>query len=76
VLTGPLFNPQTGKMLTMTATSQGATTAPLANGSRVSATQWSLRGETAIDDWYDDAGVWVALKGQLPDKSTMEYLRV
>ncbi len=76
VLSGPLFNPQTGKMLTMTAVPQGRTTVALANGARVGATQWSLRGETAIDDWYDEAGVWAGLKGQLPDKSTMEYRRL
>ena len=39
------------------------------------ATGWSLRGEAEIDNWYDDAGVWLALRGRLPDKSIMQYRR-
>ena len=63
VFTGPLFNPQEGKLLKVTTR-------------RVSATQWSVRGEAEIDDWYDEAGVWAALSGKLKDGSTMEYRRV
>lgn len=62
VFAGPLFNPQEGKLLKITAR-------------KVSATQWSVRGEAEIDDWYDEAGVWTALKGRLKDGSTLEYRR-
>jgi hypothetical protein len=58
----PLFNPQEGKMLKVTATRKGAT--------------WSIRGEAEIDDSYDDAGVWTALRGKLKDGSSMEYRRI
>ena len=61
----PLFNPQEGKLLKVTA----------ARKSDGSATLWSVRGETEIDDWYDPSGVWLALKGKLKDGSLMEYRR-
>ncbi|HEX5378271.1 MAG TPA: DUF6134 family protein [Phenylobacterium sp.] len=63
---GPLFNPQEGKLLRVVATRK-------ASGS---GTQWSVRGEAEIDDWYDEAGVWSALRGRLKDGSTMEYRRI
>jgi hypothetical protein len=62
VFGAPLFNPQDGKLLKVTTR-------------RVSATQWSVRGEAEIDDWYDEAGVWTALKGKLKDGSLLEYRR-
>ncbi len=75
ILDGPLFNPQTGKMLQLTAARKGREQVALASGAKVAASRWSLTGETMIDDWYDSAGVWVALRGLLEDKSTMEYRR-
>ena len=62
VFTGPLFNPQEGKLLKVTAR-------------KVGAGQWSVRGEAEIDDWYDEASVWTALKGKLKDGSMLEYRR-
>ena len=62
VFSGPLFNPQEGKLLKVTTR-------------KVSATQWAIRGEAEIDDWYDAAGVWTALKGKLQDGSRIEYRR-
>lgn len=59
----PLFNPQEGKMLRVSATRAGAR-------------QWSIRGEAEIDDFYDEAGVWSGLRGKLRDGSTMEYRRL
>ena len=74
VLDGPLFNPQTGRNLKVVARRRpGASADPVAGGQP--ATGWSLRGEAEIDDWYDGAGVWLALRGRLPDRSIMEYRR-
>jgi hypothetical protein len=70
---GPMFNPQTGKLLKVSAVSLGADKATRANGETVAATRWSVRGEAEIDDWYDEAGTWCALRGRLPDRSIMEY---
>lgn len=59
---GPLFNPQTGKLLKVSVARNG----------RV----WSIRGEAEIDDTYDAAGDWSGLTGKLEDGSSIEYRRV
>lgn len=58
----PLFNPQEGRMLKVSATRNGST--------------WSIRGEAEIDDTYNADGVWSALSGKLRDGSRMEYRRI
>jgi len=75
-LSGPLFNPQDGKLLTLKAQAVGKDPVLLANGTQLAAAHWALRGEDQMDEWYDDAGIWAGLKGMLPDKSMMEYRRV
>ena len=72
VFAGPMFNPQTGKILKVTA-SKGDEPTP--TGGRA-AESWSLSGDSQVEDWYDAAGVWTALRGRLPDRSMMEYRRV
>lgn len=74
-LSGPLFNPQEGKLVKVSARRMGRETVKLAAGQGMEATRWSLRGEAEIDDWYDADGVWAALRGKLPDGSMMEYRR-
>jgi hypothetical protein len=59
----PMFNQQEGKMLKVKAT-------------KVAPNHWAVRGEAEIDDFYDAAGQWQALKGKLDDGSTLEYRRV
>lgn len=63
IFAGPLFNPQTGRLLKVRAV-------------RVAPGQWRLRGEAEIDDTYDEAGEWKGLKGKLDDGSTVEYRRL
>ena len=75
VLAGPLFNPQDGKILRVSARKGGREAVKTATGS-VNATRWSVTGDAQIDDWYDDAGNWTALKGKLEDGSMMEYRRL
>lgn len=75
VLQGPLFNPQTGFMLRLTAQPMGHEPFALANGAKVNATHWALRGESDIDEWYDETGVWAGLRAVFPDKSIVEYRR-
>ena len=70
----PLFNPQTGKLLRLEATRRTGDSPP---GAAVgAATHWVLRGDAQIDDWYDQAGAWIALSGRLNDHSIMDYRRV
>ena len=63
ILAGPLFNPQTGRLMKVRTT-------------RVSPTHWTIRGEAEIDDLYDGAGAWQSLKGKLTDGSVVEYRRI
>lgn len=63
IFAGPLFNPQTGKLMKVRVTKAGPR-------------QWQIRGEAQIDDFYDDSGAWRALKGKLDDGSTVEYRRL
>lgn len=60
---GPLFNPTDGKLLRVQARRAGPG-------------HWTIRGETQIDDFYDEAGAWRALKARLWDGSTLEYRRL
>jgi hypothetical protein len=60
---GPLFNPQTGRLLKVR-------TAKVAPG------HWSIRGEAEIDDYYDESGAWQSLTGKLDDGSKVEYRRI
>jgi len=59
----PLFNQQEAKMLKVVC-------------AKVKPGQWSIRGDAEIDDFYDAAGNWLALKGKLEDGSKMEYRRI
>lgn len=74
-LSRPLFNPQEGKLVKVTAR-RGNEALKLLDGTMIQATRWSLRGEVEIDDYYDAAGAWVGLRGKLEDKSSVEYRRV
>lgn len=73
-LSGPLFNPQEGKLLSVTGRRrQDSLITP---DGRRAAVLWSLRGEAEIDDWYDADGAWLALRGKLKDGSVMIYRRI
>lgn len=76
VLQGPLFNPETGFMLRLSAQSMGHEPFVMGNGARASGLHWAVRGENDIDEWYDDAGMWMGLRAVFPDKSIVEYRRL
>jgi hypothetical protein len=71
----PLFNPQTGKMLTETAQLRGTGTVALADGKPIAVTGYKLAGEAPIEDWYDSRGVWAALDATGSDGSSITYRR-
>jgi hypothetical protein len=75
-LPGQLFNPEDVYLLSLTAQSMGHDGFPLASGAAVNGSHWALRGSQTVDEWYDDAGVWMGLRGVFPDKSVIEYRRV
>jgi hypothetical protein len=62
IFEGPLFNPQTGKMLKVKTT-------------RVGPNHWAIRGEVEMDNVYDDAG-WLSARAKADDGSTIEYRRI
>ncbi|MCR5878902.1 DUF6134 family protein [Phenylobacterium sp. J367] len=72
----PLFNPQTGKLLRLAVRPRSLEPVALADGRTVTARRVSFTGDAQIDNWYDEAGVWTALRGRLDDGSTMEYRRL
>lgn len=72
----PLFNPQTGQVLKLSVRPRGTETLVLSDGRAVRAERVSFTGDAQIDNWYDEAGVWTALRGRLDDGSTMEYRRL
>jgi hypothetical protein len=71
----PLFNPQDGTILPVSAACEGHDTVTLANGTTVPATRYALKGEAPIDDWYDGTRTWTALRAQVADGSTLDYQR-
>lgn len=75
IMDAPLLNPQDGKLLREQVTPKGPDTVALANGRQVPATRYALTGDTQIDDWYDNAGVWTALRGRIWDGSVLTYRR-
>jgi hypothetical protein len=74
-LSGPLFNPEDGYLLQLSAQPMGRDNVVLASGQAAPGAHWALRGSQTLDEWYDDAGVWMGLKGVFPDKSIIEYRR-
>ena len=76
IVRAPLFNPQTGALLHLTASSLGRGPVALAGGTSIMAERIGFTGEVAIDDWYDDAARWTALRGRLADGSTLDYRRM
>lgn len=75
-LSGPLFNPQLGKIMKVRTARVGRERVELADGGSIPATRWTIRGEAEIDNWYDAAGAWAGLRGKLEDGSTMIYRRL
>ena len=71
----PLFNPQDGVFVDSRVTEGGDELVTLADGGRVAARHYSLRGKVMLDDWYDRAGVWAALRGTAKDGSIIDYRR-
>jgi hypothetical protein len=72
-LRNPLFNPQTGSMLKERVAHQAGETLRLPDGRSIQTTKFTLTGETEIIDWYDETGVWVALRGRIKDGSYLDY---
>ena len=71
----PLFNPQDGVLVDSRVIEGGDETVRLADGGLVAARHYSLRGKVNLDDWYDRADVWTALRSPAKDGSIIDYRR-
>lgn len=72
-MSAPLFNPQNGEPINGRCTLNGTETLTLPTGRVVQARAYRLSGELAIQDWYDEAQLWVQLKARVKDGSQIEY---
>ncbi|HEY4031439.1 MAG TPA: DUF6134 family protein, partial [Caulobacteraceae bacterium] len=73
---GTLFDPQGGKLLKMTLVTRADDMIPVADGSMIKVTRWSVTGDGVMDDYYDVNGVWAGLHVKVRDGSRVEYLRL
>lgn len=71
----PLFNPQDGVPVESRIVSRGEEMVALADGRMVRAAHYALVGKVALDDWYDDAHLWTALRSFGKDGSAIDYRR-
>jgi hypothetical protein len=71
----PLFNPQDGARMTAGVKMHGEETIRLVNGRTVPALRYSLMLKPVLDNWYDSAGCWIALRTKGWDGSVIEYRR-
>jgi hypothetical protein len=69
----PLFNPQDGVPVESTVAPRGEEMVAMADGRAVRAMHYSLVGKIALEDWYDAAGKWIALRSIGHDGSRIEY---
>lgn len=74
-MTAPLFNPQTGDRAAPIVQPRGEETVLRADGRSVRANRFSLTGDVVLDDWYDGARAWAALRSIARDGSIIVYRR-
>jgi hypothetical protein len=72
----PLINPQDGSPIVSRIVPRGAERVASAGGQTVPAQRYSLVGDVTLDDWYDSAMRWAALRTKAKDGSMVEYRRV
>lgn len=73
---GPLFNPQTGALMRETVSRAAEQMLEVSGGRSVRAIRFALTGEAEITDWYDETGVWTALRAKAQDGSFVDYRRI
>ncbi len=67
-----LLNSEDGVLLEIAVTRIGVETVS-ALGQPVRASHYRIDGDTEKDVWYDESGIWVALRMTASDGSTIEY---
>lgn len=75
-LSGPMINPQGGKLLRPLVTPGPEEAVLLASGNRVPASRFNLSGDARLDLWYDRANAWAATRFNPEDGSEVMYERI
>jgi hypothetical protein len=75
-LRAPLFEARDGKPARPKVTPRGRESVALADGRTIQADRYSYSGDTELDDWYDTAGSWAAMRTTGRDGSIIEYRRL
>jgi len=74
-LSGPSVNPQDGSLLMFASSSLGRAVVADSAGVKHACERFRMDGKNAIDLWYDDQGVWLALQAKAEDGSNIVYTR-
>lgn len=74
VTRAPLFNPQTGLRMDLTATPRGMSTPPSAPAQSQPMRHFAFAGEASLEDWYDANGQWSGLRAVAKDGSIVTYV--
>jgi hypothetical protein len=71
----PLFAAKDGKPARPNVRPRGEETISLGNGRAIKAERYTLTGDIALDDWYDEAGSWASMRTVGRDGSVITYRR-
>ncbi len=74
-LAAPMVNIQDGALLTFAVSSKGREQI-VVRGQTIAAEHHVLDGKDRLEIWYDDRGVWSALRAPAKDGSTIDYSRI
>ena len=75
-LSAPLINPQDGKLFRPTVTDGGEEAVKDAAGASIPARHFALSGDLALDLWYDEHGLWQALRFASASGAVLHYRRL
>ena len=73
-LDGPMINPQDGSLLRFSVKTRGLSKLIDARGAARSARRYALNGESPLELWYEDPGIWVGLRAKAFDGSVISYV--
>jgi hypothetical protein len=76
LLSSPMIGTQDGMLVHPTVRDLGAGAIPVADGARVAATRYSLRGDLDLDLWYDQTATWAGMEFSVADGSIVHYERL
>lgn len=71
----PLFAAKDGAPARPKVQPRGEEAVTLGNGRAIKADRYTLTGDIALDDWYDQAGSWAAMRTVGRDGSIISYRR-